>query len=88
MQADPVSLPFRLTRVIKLHTVFAVQCPEPVAYRCTFSLKHLCDDSSTCFTGTVCCFDGCRRRCVPPKGATGTHTLLVRMVTKSYLSLQ
>lgn len=55
-----------------LQTAAAVQCPEPVAYRCTFSLKHLCDDSSTCFTGTVCCFDGCRRRCVPPKGATGT----------------
>lgn len=36
----------------------------------------------------MCCFDGCRRRCVPPKGATGTHTLLFRMVTKSYLSLQ
>lgn len=56
----------------QLQTAGAVQCPDPVVYRCSSSLKHLCDDSSECFTGTACCFDGCRRRCVPPKGAPDT----------------
>ncbi|XP_078377512.1 uncharacterized protein LOC144660683 isoform X1 [Oculina patagonica] len=42
----------------------AVKCPEPVLFRCSRSMKHQCDDSSDCFTGTNCCFDGCRRRCV------------------------
>lgn len=52
----------------QLHALEAVQCPEPVNPSCTFSMKHLCDESRDCVTGMVCCFDGCRRRCVKPKG--------------------
>jgi len=64
--------PKKIQAVGQLIGSAAVQCPEPVAFDCTFSMKHLCDETKDCQAGKVCCFDGCRRRCVAPKSAPDT----------------
>lgn len=46
-----------------------VKCPAPEKYRCTTSLQPVCEDTDSCPDGKICCFDGCRRRCLDFKSS-------------------
>ena len=59
---------YRLPSLI-LVSCCVVKCPAPKKYRCTTSLHPLCDETDSCPDGKICCFDGCRRKCIDLKSA-------------------
>ena len=52
---------------LNIFKLFSVKCPPPTSYRCSTTLKNECEDTDTCSVGKICCFDGCRRRCIDDK---------------------
>ena len=46
---------------------FADSCPKPPTnLLCFIGLKSTCTNDTKCVTGTLCCGDGCRKRCRDP----------------------
>ena len=42
-------------------------CPKPPEnLLCLMGLRNTCFDEASCVKGTLCCHDGCRRRCKDP----------------------
>lgn len=68
---------YQLSSLILVSCCVVVKCPAPEKFRCTTSLNPSCDDTDSCPDDKICCFDGCRRKCIGLKSAplTGLYLL-------------